>query len=139
MDAITNRAASLLISESIAPEGWTERDMASAAIALGAAEVEGWSAAERALAANVAPIGKKILAELRDRIGAGEDPLGDLFSQLRSAEERRDLGATYTPDSIVRAMLGWAKEKASPARVVNPGVGSARFLCRRPPHSPKRG
>jgi adenine-specific DNA-methyltransferase len=137
MDAITNRAASLLISESIAPEGWTERDLVSAAVALGAAEVDGWSAAERALAANATPIGKKIVAELRERIGAGEDPLGDLFSQLRSAEKRRDLGATYTPDSIVRAMLAWAKEKASPARVVDPGVGSARFLLQAAASFPK--
>lgn len=137
MDAITNRAANLLISESIAPEGWTERDLVSAAIALGAAEVDGWSSTERALAANAAPLGKKIVAELAERIGAGEDPLGAFFSQLRSAEERRDLGATYTPDGIVRAMLTWAKEKASPTRVVDPGVGSARFLLQAATSFPK--
>jgi adenine-specific DNA-methyltransferase len=137
MDAITNRAASLLISESIAAEGWTERDLVSAAVALGAAEVDGWSSAERTLAGNATPIGKKIVAELRERIGAGEDPLGALFSQLRSAEERRDLGATYTPDGIVRAMLAWAKEKAAPERVVDPGAGSARFLLQAATSFPK--
>lgn len=137
MDAITNRAANFLISESIEPEGWTERDLIAAAIALGAADVIGWSSAERALAANAVPIGKKLVAELHERIGAGEDPLGGLFSQLRSAEQRRDLGATYTPDGIVRAMLAWAKEKATPARVVDPGVGSARFLLKAASTFPK--
>lgn len=134
---VTNRAANLLVSEGVPPERWTERDLVSAAVALGAAEVDGWSNTERALAANARPIGKKVVVELRERIGAGEDPLGDLFSLLRSAEERRDLGATYTPNRIVRAMLAWAKEKASPARVVDPGVGSARFLLEAATSFPK--
>ncbi|HEU5443554.1 MAG TPA: N-6 DNA methylase, partial [Steroidobacteraceae bacterium] len=97
---------------------------------MGAAQVDGWSTADRALAATAIPIHRNIVSKLRELIGAGEDPLGELFSQLRTSEERRDLGATYTPDSMVRAMLAWAQEKARPARVVDPGVGSARFLMR---------
>jgi adenine-specific DNA-methyltransferase len=107
---------------------WTEGALLAAAVQLGAPDVAGWSAQERALVENVAPFGAKIVAELRDRIRAGEDPLGEVFSELRPAERRRDLGATYTPLSIVRAMLSWAEEQPTPARVVDPGVGSGRFL-----------
>ncbi len=47
---------------------------------------------------------------------------------LRAPEDRRKLGATYTPPEIVRAMLAWAREQERPERVVDPGAGSARFL-----------
>lgn len=66
--------------------------------------------------------------ELRSLIERGEDPLGDAFCRIRSAETRRDMGATYTPVPIVRAMVDWAKARATPRRIVDPGVGSARFL-----------
>jgi len=48
-------------------------------------------------------------AELRDRFAArviaGEDPLGDNYLANRSPEERRSIGATFTPARIVSAML----------------------------------
>src|SRR5262249_43353659 len=70
--------------------------LVSAALQLGADQVRGWSERERALAAATprlpVPVGS-----LRDRIRAGEDPLGEAFGQLRSAERRRALGQTYTP------------------------------------------
>jgi SAM-dependent methyltransferase len=61
-------------------------------------------------------------------IRSGADPLGDALCALRSPAERRPLGATYTPSTIVDAMIRWAAQRAHPARVVDPGCGSGRFL-----------
>ena len=68
------------------------------------------------------------LDTLRRRIVAGFDPLGDAFASLRDAETRRPLGQVYTPKSIVKAMVAWAVANGEPARIVDPGVGSGRFL-----------
>lgn len=75
------------------------------------------------------PVSPAELKEYRDQIRAGLDPLGDAFIEQRSAEVRRGSGATYTPPSIVQAMLAWAFDQPRPDRVVDPGVGSGRFLC----------
>jgi hypothetical protein len=64
----------------------------------------------------------------RHLIRQGDDPLGAIFSSLRAPAMRRMQGATYTPPAIVASMIGWAAGVAEPARVVDPGVGSARFL-----------
>ena len=66
-------------------------------------------------------------AALRASVKAGRDLLGDLFCELRSAEERRPQGATYTPAGIVDAMLAWAGEQRGVTRVVDAGAGSGRF------------
>lgn len=68
------------------------------------------------------------VSSMEEGIRRGEDPLGDYFCTLFSTEDRRPKGATYTPLSIVQAMLSWAGENASPVRIVDPGAGSARFL-----------
>ncbi|MEQ8787529.1 MAG: N-6 DNA methylase [Pirellulaceae bacterium] len=65
---------------------------------------------------------------MRRAIRAGDDPLGEAFCRLRTPAERREQGATYTPAAIVRAMVDWASEDGPPRRVVDPGVGSGRFL-----------
>nr|WP_294564795.1 N-6 DNA methylase [uncultured Rhodopila sp.] len=65
---------------------------------------------------------------LLSSIRNGGDPLGDAFTALRSSAERRKDGAVYTPPAIVRSMLGWALDQEPPARVVDPGAGSGRFL-----------
>ncbi|MGE0746856.1 MAG: methyltransferase domain-containing protein [Rhodospirillales bacterium] len=54
--------------------------------------------------------------------------MGDAFCALRSARTRRDDGATYTPAAIVGAMLDWAVRSGAPARIVDPGCGSGRFV-----------
>ena len=100
----------------------------SAALQLGADQVGGWSQAEKALAKRAAAH-QMSLVELRDAIQAGQDPLGDAFSLLRSAEQRRPLGQTYTPAPIVASMVNWASAQATPpSRVIDPGAGSARYL-----------
>ena len=68
------------------------------------------------------------LNEVRRRVLAGGDPLGAAFAIVRSRAERRKLGATYTPWPIVEAMIAWGRRHGSPARVVDVGAGSGRFL-----------
>lgn len=107
----------------------TERALAATALALGADTVGPLSAPERALAGDEDAPARPILKALAELIRIGEDPLGDAFCALRTPAVRRDNGATYTPAPIVQTMVEWAMTR-SPARVVDPGVGSARFLMR---------
>ncbi len=77
-------------------------------------------------AADVTPLPDT--GELVSEIQQGGDPLGDAFVRLRSPKLRRPLGAVYTPPGIVEAMVGWIAAKERPARVVDPGGGSGRFV-----------
>lgn len=107
----------------------SEGELGGLALALGAAQVHGWSADETGLVAALQPPKppKRIVREVREAIAGGADPLGDAFSRLRSAGARRPLGATYTPNEIVAAMVEWAQSEGRPERVVDPGAGSGRF------------
>jgi len=109
----------------------SERELAAAARMLGAEAVGPLSAAEKSLlmAASSVDLPRKIVSVLKEMIRDGHDPLGDIFCALRSSEVRRENGATYTPAPIVQTMIDWAFAK-NPARVIDPGVGSARFLTR---------
>src|SRR5262245_29332776 len=103
-------------------------------LALGARTVAGWTAAEQRLAAAATREGGRPgrgqIDRVRREIAGGSDPLGEAFCQLRPPEARRPMGATYTPDVLVQAMLAWvAAMRPAPARVVDPGVGSGRFLA----------
>lgn len=102
-------------------------DLVAAALALGAENVSGISAAEKELA-NTASNARIETKKLRDAIRAGQDPLGDAFCLIRSAEDRRPQGQTYTPPPIVESMVGWTLGQKVPVRVVDPGVGSGRYL-----------
>jgi hypothetical protein len=130
-----------------------EYALADLAFRLGAALVPGWSAAERELAAAarrlapgagagpVTPSANKTGADavpglparirdrLWDRIRAGEDPLGEAFCLIRTPRQRRGAGQTFTPAPVVDSMVSWAGRALAPARVVDPGAGSARFLA----------
>jgi hypothetical protein len=115
-----------------------EHALARMAVRLGAPSVRGWSAAERRLAeAAIAGTaagsppgrpGQDEIEQARALIQAGGDPLGEAFCQLRTAATRRGHGQTFTPRPVVDAMVGWAGRRTAPARVVDPGTGSARFL-----------
>jgi adenine-specific DNA-methyltransferase len=107
---------------------FSERHLAAVAVALGARSVTGWSDAEGKLAGGLPTPPEPLVERVRRKIQMGRDPLGDLFCDLRPAAERRESGATYTPAPIVDAMLRWAKRHADPARIVDPGAGSGRFL-----------
>ncbi|PWC37162.1 N-6 DNA methylase, partial [Azospirillum sp. TSO22-1] len=69
-----------------------------------------------------------LVAHARAAILRGEDPLGEALMTLRSAEQRRPDGATYTPWEIVHAMTAWGAEHGAPERVVDIGAGSGRYL-----------
>ena len=74
------------------------------------------------------PPRRGLVEALRDQIRAGDDPLGEAFCRIRTRQERRDQGATYTPPAIVDNMLDWTARHKSPARIVDPGAGSGRFI-----------
>jgi len=105
-----------------------EEALAGAALRLGAAQVAGWSEAEQRLADAADRPGEGEIAQVRSQILAGEDPLGEAFCRLRGPARRRPHGQTFTPAPVVRAMVGWAARTLVPARAVDPGTGSARFL-----------
>lgn len=107
---------------------FTESRLAGVAIALGALSVKGVSNAELDLAARADPCLDLVVELAHAEITQGEDPLGEIFRLLRTPAERRSLGATYTPPALVRWMLDWAADNQEPARIVDPGVGSGRFL-----------
>ena len=100
------------------------------ALALGASGVVGWSDAEAELIRALAPErpARGDVAAARVAIRNGDDPLGEVFCALRSPEARRPSGATYTPAPIVVSMIDWAAGEGAPARVVDPGAGSGRFI-----------
>jgi hypothetical protein len=105
------------------------QDLISAAIGLGARKVGDWSRNELDLASSVRTLPSGQIQNIRDDINSGHDPLGEALCSLRSPEERRGLGATFTPLPIVDAMVSWARTlRVIPDRVVEPGSGSGRFL-----------
>ena len=108
----------------------TVPSLVSLALALGAEDAGDLSAAERRLVdeAHGARTTAALVRGVRGMIGRGEDPLGDAYCTIRSPEERRPLGQTYTPRPIIEAMLRWASDHGDPARVVDPGAGSGRYL-----------
>src|SRR5262249_53512708 len=88
-----------------------EADLISAALSLGARTVQGWSTAEQRLAAGATPLGREVAAKIIQQVCDGSDPLGEAFGRIRSADERRMLGATFTPRSVVSSILKWAEAK----------------------------
>lgn len=87
------------------------------------------TAAEQKLVRYGKPTDSGVVADYASRIAKGEDVLGAEFCRLRSAKKRRQTGATYTPPPIVEAMISWAAGvDPAPQRVVDPGIGSGRFM-----------
>jgi hypothetical protein len=106
----------------------SEIELAAYALALGAENVAGLSLTEAQLLAEAIPPSLAAVRVVKSLIEKGQDPLGHSLAALRSPAERRPLGATYTPQRIVQAMVDWAAVQSVPDRVIDPGVGSARFL-----------
>jgi hypothetical protein len=86
------------------------------------------TAGERALLAGGHPVPDAWVSEAHAAIAAGGDPLGDAFQRVRPGPVRRIVGAVYTPPSLVNAMVAWLKTQPTPARIIDPGTGSGRFL-----------
>ena len=108
----------------------SELELAAVALDLGAEQLGPLARPEAALVktSKGATLGRTKLNALKELIHQGDDPLGEAFCAIRSAEVRREKGATYTPQSIVQSMTNWAATATTPDRVVDPGAGSARFL-----------
>ena len=106
-----------------------ERELACLAVQLIGSR-HGLTAAEKRMAPHETAAGAGDLDALKQAIRAGHDPLGSEFQRLRRPEIRRTRGAVYTPATIIEAMIDWAAAEAgdAPARIVNPGAGSGRFL-----------
>ena len=105
----------------------SEPELAAAAAALASRDAPPtWP--ERALVREAPAPSPEFLANLRRDIACGGDPLGEAFCRLRTPEARRGHGAVYTPAPIVEAMIRWAADAGAPARIVDPGAGSGRFL-----------
>jgi adenine-specific DNA-methyltransferase len=109
-------------------DAMTQDDLLALALAMGARNVSGWDEAEERLAASLPTVDANCLDDARAAVRVGGDPLGDLFCALRTPVERRDQGATYTPQAIVGPMVARAALRGTPARVVDTGTGSGRFL-----------
>jgi hypothetical protein len=107
---------------------WTQRDLVAVCRALlGDGAVV--SPAERTLIdSSPTRPDVRVVEFVRRSILAGEDPLGETFSRIRSGPERRALGAVYTPLPVVRSMVDWVAARGTPSRVVDPGAGSGRFI-----------
>lgn len=105
-------------------------ELISIAIELGALKISGLSNTEEKLVAKRVPpvVDKKTLDSIRSAIKAGNDPLGEAYSTINSAAERRTKGAVYTPQPIVDSMLRWSKARSQPSRIIDAGTGSGRFL-----------
>jgi hypothetical protein len=106
----------------------TERELVALCLALlGPRPV--LSARERKVANALRTQAKpSIVKAVRVAIKRGEDPLGDAFLRLRAPAVRRSLGAVYTPEPIITSMLNWASDQGTPARVIDPGAGSGRYI-----------
>jgi len=107
----------------------TEQELLALCLAL-IGRQDGLSAAERKLAKTVRipPIRHPEIEAIRLAISDGNDPLGDIFTSIRTAAERRSAGAIYTPAPIVHSMMAWLAGQGTPARIVDPGAGSGRFI-----------
>lgn len=107
----------------------TEHELVALCLALIGGQ-NGLSAAERKLtkAAPASALKPRDIDAIRKAISRGSDPLGEAFSLIRSAADRRAAGAVYTPVPIVRSMMAWLTSQGAPARIVDPGAGSGRFI-----------
>lgn len=107
---------------------WSEPHLIATAMLLGARNVSGWTMEEERLTSRLPSLNPELVDQIGKQIQRGQDPLGDLLTSIRPGSQRRKQGATYTPRNIVQSMVNGIERYSSFARIVDPGVGSARFL-----------
>jgi adenine-specific DNA-methyltransferase len=56
------------------------------------------------------------------------DPLGAAYCVIRTPEQRRGAGQTFTPVEAVLGMFAWANAQGNVARIVDPGAGTGRYV-----------
>jgi adenine-specific DNA-methyltransferase len=67
------------------------------------------------------------LETLTLQVAKGDDVLGREYCRIKSAEDRRKQGATFTPETIIDSMLDWSRVNIDPALIIDPGAGTARY------------
>lgn len=117
-----------MLSDLVRPTVSTLEELTGLCVALGAMHVGEPELAENELVRGSASVDDASVDWYRAAIVEGGDPLGDLYCELVSSENRRPLGQTYTPDAIIRSMISWAQDSGSPVRIIDPGAGSGRYL-----------
>ena len=131
----TCQQMALTLPEAVLDDGPTggivdEQQLCAIAWALASAgHLKDVSRAEQRLIARTSESpAQAVIEQVASAIRQGEDPLGTAFASLRPAAQRRKLGATYTPASLIGPMSEWLANHKRASRVVDPGAGSARFL-----------
>jgi hypothetical protein len=115
----------------------TEHDLLALALGL-IGSSSAFTPSEKKVSKGIQPTkDRQLIKNTREAVKAGGDPLGDLFARIRPAHVRRTDGATYTPAPIIASMMTWAASEGAPARVVDAGAGSGRFLLSAAPRFPK--
>ena len=61
------------------------------------------------------------------QVAKGDDVLGLEYCRIKSAEDRRIHGATFTPETIIESMLNWSCAHIDPVLIIDPGAGTARY------------
>src|SRR5215468_8401499 len=84
---------------------WTEPHIIAASLLLGARNVSGWTMDEERLTSRLPSLRSETVDQIRRQIQGGQDPLGELLVSIRPSSQRRRIGATYTPLTIVQSMV----------------------------------
>jgi len=87
------------------------------------------SSAEQQVADQYATsVSDELVGLVRKAIFDCTDPLGAAYCAIRSPEQRRGAGQTFTPVEAVLGMYGWANAQGEVARIVDPGAGTGRYV-----------
>ena len=74
------------------------------------------------------PVGADLVAAVRAAIISGTDPLGAAYCVIRTPEQRRGSGQTFTPVEAVLGMFTWVEAQGEIERIVDPGAGTGRYV-----------
>ncbi|WEF32817.1 Eco57I restriction-modification methylase domain-containing protein [Pseudoduganella chitinolytica] len=90
---------------------------------------EALSEAEEAIAnLHSTAVSDELVEVVRAAIVDGTDPLGAAYCVIRSPQQRRSTGQTFTPVEAVLGMFTWAEAQGEIARIVDPGAGTGRYV-----------
>lgn len=73
-------------------------------------------------------VSDELVEFVRAAIVDSTDPLGAAYCLIRSPEQRRSVGQTFTPVEAVLGMFSWAEAMGEFVRIVDPGAGTGRYV-----------
>lgn len=73
-------------------------------------------------------VSDELVEFVRAAIVDSTDPLGAAYCLIRSSEQRRSVGQTFTPVEAVLGMFSWAEAMGEFVRIVDPGAGTGRYV-----------